>query len=73
MGVSRYLIAFGIGAVVGAAYGLLKVRSPAPPIIALVGLLGILSGEWCVSYFMERVQGDRGARDTRAQEPQPGE
>jgi XapX domain-containing protein len=26
-------------------YGLLTVRSPAPPIIALLGLLGMLAGE----------------------------
>ena len=30
---------------VGALYSLLGVRSPAPPVIALVGLLGILLGE----------------------------
>jgi XapX domain-containing protein len=30
---------------VGLIYGLLHVRSPAPPVIALVGLLGILLGE----------------------------
>ena len=52
MSPSKYLIAFAMGAVVGIGYGLVKVRSPAPPIIALVGLLGILSGEWCVRTFM---------------------
>jgi XapX domain-containing protein len=30
---------------VGIVYSLLNVRSPAPPVIALVGLLGILVGE----------------------------
>jgi len=34
-----------MGLVVGAAYGLVQVRAPAPPLIALVGLLGILAGE----------------------------
>ncbi len=29
----------------GVIYGLLNVRSPAPPVVALVGLLGILLGE----------------------------
>jgi XapX domain-containing protein len=29
-------------------YGLLDVRSPAPPLVALVGLLGILLGEQVV-------------------------
>lgn len=40
-----YLLSLGAGLLVGAAYGLIGVRSPAPPVIALVGLLGILLGE----------------------------
>jgi XapX domain-containing protein len=40
-----YLISLGAGLLVGAIYSLLNVRSPAPPVIALVGLLGILVGE----------------------------
>ena len=43
-----YLIALGAGLLVGIIYGLLNVRSPAPPVIALVGLLGILVGEQIV-------------------------
>ncbi|MEZ5934051.1 MAG: DUF1427 family protein [Alphaproteobacteria bacterium] len=43
-----YLIAFAIGLGVGAIYGLLSVKSPAPPIIALLGLLGMLAGEAAV-------------------------
>ncbi|MEG3191564.1 DUF1427 family protein [Lysobacter sp. D1-1-M9] len=43
-----YLIALGAGLLVGVIYGLLNVRSPAPPIVALVGLLGILLGEQVV-------------------------
>jgi XapX domain-containing protein len=30
---------------VGVIYNLINVRSPAPPVIALIGLLGILCGE----------------------------
>ena len=37
-----------VGLLVGAIYGLLQVRSPAPPYVALVGLLGILLGESAV-------------------------
>lgn len=37
-----------VGLLVGAIYGLLNVRSPAPPYVALVGLLGILLGESAV-------------------------
>jgi XapX domain-containing protein len=40
-----YVISLGAGLLVGVVYSLLHVRSPAPPIIALVGLLGILAGE----------------------------
>lgn len=46
--IRTYLIALSVGVLVGAIYGLLNVRSPAPPIIALVGLLGILLGEQIV-------------------------
>lgn len=40
-----YVVSLAAGLLVGIVYGLLKVRSPAPPVIALVGLLGILIGE----------------------------
>lgn len=40
-----YVLSLAAGLLVGIVYALLKVRSPAPPVIALVGLLGILVGE----------------------------
>lgn len=40
-----YLASLGAGLLVGVVYSLLNVRSPAPPVVALVGLLGILVGE----------------------------
>lgn len=40
-----YLVSAAIGLLVGVIYALFNVRSPAPPVIALVGLLGILAGE----------------------------
>ncbi|WP_198370210.1 DUF1427 family protein [Roseomonas rosulenta] len=40
-----YLAALGAGLLVGVIYSLLNIRSPAPPVVALVGLLGILLGE----------------------------
>ncbi len=43
--VTGYLISLVMGLVVGVAYGLVQVRSPAPPVIALVGLLGMVLGE----------------------------
>ncbi len=43
-----YLISLAAGLLVGVIYALLKVRSPAPPTIALIGLAGILLGEQAV-------------------------
>jgi len=40
-----YLVALSAGVLVSIFYGLLDVRSPAPPVVALVGLLGMLVGE----------------------------
>jgi XapX domain-containing protein len=40
-----HLTALGAGLLVGVIYSLLNIRSPAPPVVALVGLLGILLGE----------------------------
>ena len=37
------LISFAVG--LGVIYGLIRVKSPAPPIIALLGLLGMVFGE----------------------------
>jgi XapX domain-containing protein len=46
-----YLLSIGVGLAVGVAYALLGVRSPAPPIIALLGLLGMLAGETAVNWL----------------------
>ncbi len=40
-----YVLSLCVGVLVGAIYGVLGVRSPAPPVIALLGLLGMLLGE----------------------------
>ncbi len=41
----NYLISLAIGLFVGVIYGALDFRSPAPPAIALAGLMGMLLGE----------------------------
>jgi len=38
-----YLISFAMGIVIGLIYALVRVKSPAPPLVALAGLLGICS------------------------------
>jgi XapX domain-containing protein len=43
--VKALLISFAVGTLVGVLYGVIKAKSPAPPIIALVGLLGMVLGE----------------------------
>ncbi|ANH05573.1 MULTISPECIES: XapX domain-containing protein [Shinella] len=43
-----YLLSLGAGLLVGVIYSLINVRSPAPPVVALVGLFGMLAGEQIV-------------------------
>jgi XapX domain-containing protein len=38
-------LSFIVGLGVGVLYGLIRVKSPAPPIVALLGLLGMVLGE----------------------------
>jgi XapX domain-containing protein len=43
-----YFVSLLMGLAVGVAYALVQVRSPAPPLIALVGLLGMVLGEQAI-------------------------
>jgi len=52
-----YLFSLAAGVLVGVIYGLLNVRSPAPPVVALIGLAGILIGEQAVPLAREWVAG----------------
>ena len=52
-----YLVSLGAGLLVGIVYSLLTVRSPAPPVVALVGLLGILVGEQIVPVAKHMLEG----------------
>lgn len=47
----QFAVSLAIGVLVGIGYGLLKVRSPAPPPVALVGLLGMLLGQQLISWL----------------------
>jgi XapX domain-containing protein len=53
-----YLISAGAGLLVGVIYALLNVRSPAPPVVALIGLLGILVGEQIVPIAKRLLSGE---------------
>ena len=52
-----YLVSLGAGVLVGVVYSLLNVRSPAPPLVALVGLLGILVGEQIIPVSKQMFAG----------------
>ncbi|WP_142846157.1 XapX domain-containing protein [Telmatospirillum sp. J64-1] len=52
-----YLLSLGAGILVGIIYSLLNVRSPAPPIVALVGLFGILVGEQVIPVGRQLLSG----------------
>lgn len=50
-----YAISLAVGLLVGGIYAMLNTRSPAPPVIALLGLLGMLVGESLVSWAKSRM------------------
>lgn len=52
-----YLISLGAGVLVGVIYSLLNVRSPAPPLVALIGLLGMLVGEQVIPVGKQLIAG----------------
>ena len=52
-----YLLSLGAGLLVGVLYALMGVRSPAPPAIALLGLMGMLIGEQAVPIVKRLVSG----------------
>ena len=53
-----YLLSLGAGILVGVIYSLLNVRSPAPPLVALIGLLGILAGEQVIPVAKQLMAGN---------------
>lgn len=61
-----YLASLAAGLLVGLVYSLLGVRSPAPPTIALIGLLGILLGEQALPAAKRIWAGPASAADAAA-------
>lgn len=74
---TSYLLSLGAGVLVGIGYSPLGVRSPAPPVMALVGLAGILAGEqilpvakwWVGSPEPNGVVHEDAARHAPAEDP----
>jgi len=52
-----YFISIAAGVLVGIIYALIHVRSPAPPAVALLGLLGMLIGEQIVPIAKRVIDG----------------
>jgi XapX domain-containing protein len=46
-----FLVSLVVGLGVGGLYAVLEVRSPAPPAVALLGLLGMVVGEYVVIHL----------------------
>jgi len=53
-----YIVSLAVGLLVGIIYSVLQVRSPAPPAIALIGLLGMLIGEQIVPVVKRMAAGE---------------
>ncbi|MFC7517514.1 DUF1427 family protein [Herbaspirillum sp. GCM10030257] len=53
-----YLVSLLTGLLAGVLYSVLNVRSPAPPVIALLGLLGMLVGEQIVPTAKRLASGE---------------
>ena len=68
-----YLIALAVGLAVGIVYGLIRVRSPAPPAIALLGLLGMLAGEQAVPIVKSYLFGREPPAKSAPLEPAPAQ
>jgi XapX domain-containing protein len=47
-------LSFVVGLFVGVLYGVIRVKSPAPPIIALLGLLGMVLGEQAGEWLLAK-------------------
>jgi XapX domain-containing protein len=71
------LISFAVGLLVGAIYGVIRVKSPAPPIVALLGLLGMVLGEQAGGWLhIKKIQATNVASaqifvDHKDQQPRP--
>ncbi len=54
-----YVFSLLAGILAGGVYGALGVHSPAPPIVALTGLLGMLAGEQLLPVARRMLSGHR--------------
>jgi XapX domain-containing protein len=59
------VISFAVGLMVGILYALLRVKSPAPPLVALAGLLGMVWGEQLMGWVLVRKHADTKVSSTQ--------
>jgi XapX domain-containing protein len=52
-----YMLSLGAWILVGLIYSLMNVRSPAPPLVALIGRLGTLLGEQVIPVARQMLAG----------------
>ena len=52
-----YMLSLAAGVLVGIIYNFMSVRSPAPPLVALIGLLGMLGGEQVIPLARHLLSG----------------
>ncbi|MGW2964773.1 DUF1427 family protein [Streptomyces sp. NPDC001220] len=50
-------LSFAAGLLIGAVYWAMDIRSPAPPLLGLTGLVGIVAGERTASAVRSRLDG----------------
>ena len=55
-------VSLGAGIVMGVVYWVIHVQSPAPGPIALVGLLGMVAGQWVMRLVRQRLTARRERR-----------
>jgi XapX domain-containing protein len=57
-GVSPFsaFVSLAVGLLVGLLYAALRVKSPAPPIVALIGLFGMVLGEAAPGIIMSLIR-----------------
>lgn len=65
------LISLGAGALIGLIYSLIRVQSPAPPAVALVGLLGMVIGSTLGEKLLHNHSSAWLATDSQSQNPSP--
>ena len=68
-----FLVSLLFGIVIGAAYALAGVKSPAPPVVALFGLLGIVIGEQGAAWLKNAAPSQSTVEVERRPSPAPPE